>query len=961
MRSLDLHRRIRRRQSLVNQRKHRPSQKGARLGLALSAAISFTAGLGIIILGLGYGSLIGDLPSLAQIPVLLNADNGLLLQPTALYDRSGSQLLLKLENPGIPRRYLTLNPDAEEFLAPTIVQVTVARMEPDFWTSPGFARRNITSSQPQTIAENLVDSLLLWNEPLGLRHTLHLRLLSAQLTAQYGRSQVLEWYLNSAYYGRMAYGVDSAAWLYFNKPASDLNMAEAAMLVAANETPTLNPLDSPTAARERQQAVLEQLLAAGLVSQGEYVLASQVEVMLRPVYEPQAQTAHAFSRLVVEQLSENIDIRRLEMGGLRIITTLDGNLQSQLVCATQVQLQRMQGEAATQALVTSDDCKAARLLPTMPPLERYFPEDLMASGIVLDPQTGQVLAYLGRTTIESESASVTGYQPGSLLTPFVAVAGFARGYTPASLVWDIEASLPEDLTGFQNPDGTYHGPQRLRMALVNDYLSPVAQLLEQFGPRDVWRLAAQFGISGLADNGDPLELIYSGAEVTSLQAAQGYAVFANLGVSTGRVSPNEPGLQPMMVLSVEESNGRNWYREPPAESHFILSEEIAYLVHHILSDEVARRPSLGYPNPLDIANPSAAKIGRVDGRRQVWVAGYTRQRVAVVWFGLPEDSETDLHLDDRAAAGLWHAVMQYANRELPAEDWSAPQGVTFLDVCDPSGQLPTNICPSIVSEVFLSGSEPTILDTLYRVFHVNQETGRLATVFTPIELVEEQVYLITPPEAAAWAEDSGLPTPPQVYDAIQPAAFFDDTVIERPELFDYVRGEVTIRGTASGEGFVSYRLQVGAGLNPLSWQQIGEDHHEPIDGGVLGVWDTSGLEGLYALRLVLQREGQAIETAVTQITVDNTPPQVSIPYPLNGQSFSLSEQSEITLQAEVQDGIGIGQVVWMVDGEEISDRARPPFTLPWSLTAGEHILEVKAYDLAGNVTYSDPTKINVQP
>ena len=585
----------------------------------------------------------------------------------------------------------------------------------------------------------------------------------------------------------------------------------------------------------------------------------------------------------------------------------------------------------------------------------------MASGIVLDPQTGQVLAYMGRTTIETESNSLSGYQPGSLLTPFVAVAGFTRGYSPASLVWDIEASQPANLVGFQNPDGTYHGPQRLRMALVNDYLAPVAQLLAQFGPRDVWRLAAQFGISGLAESDAPLELIYSGGQVTTLQAAQAYAVFANSGVSTGRLLPNEPGLQPVLVLSVEEANGRNWYQEPPAESRFILSDQITYLVHHILSDEVARRPSLGYPNPLDIANPSAAKIGRVEGGQQVWAAGYTRQRVAVVWLGLPEESETDLQLDERAVAGIWHAAMQYANRELPAEDWSPPVGVTFVDVCDPSGQLPTNICPSIVSEVFLTGGEPTILDTLYRTFQVNQETGRLATVFTPLELVEERVYLITPPEAADWVENSGLPTPPEVYDAIQPPAFYDFTVIERPELFDYVRGEVTIRGTASGPGFVSYRLQVGAGLNPLSWQQIGEDRIEPVEGGVLGIWDTSGLEGLYALRLVLQREDQAIETTVTQITVDNSPPQVFVPYPSDGQTFSLAEQSEITLQAYVQDGIGIRQVVWIVDGEEVSDRAKPPYTLLWTLTAGEHALEVKAYDLAGHVTYSDPTKIIVTP
>ena len=112
---------------------------------------------------------------------------------------------------------------------------------------------------------------------------------------------------------------------------------------------------------------------------------------------------------------------------------------------------------------------------------------------------------------------------------------------------------------------------------------------------------------------------------------------------------------------------------------------------------------------------------------------------------------------------------------------------------------------------------------------------------------------------------------------------------------------------------------------------------------------------------MVQRENQAIETVVTQITIDNTPPQVTIPYPVDGQIFSLAEQAEITLQADVQDGIGVRQVVWIVDSEEISDRSQPPYTLSWPLKIGEHTFEVKAYDVAGHVTYSEPTKITVEP
>ena len=240
---------------LLMQRRRRRREKekrspGRRLEIGMIAVgMAFSLVVVIVLLGVSaaYGSLTKDLPSLERLPALLNPDDGLLQQPTRIYDRSGRHLLLSLENPGVPRRYLSINPGAEEFLSPRLMQVTIALLEPDFWRSPGFGWRDISSPEPQTIAERLVDRLLLSQEPPGVKRTLYLRVLAAQLVAHYGRAQVLEWYLNSAYFGHLAYGTDSAAWLYLDKPASQLDLPEAAMLVAVGETPALNPLDSPPA------------------------------------------------------------------------------------------------------------------------------------------------------------------------------------------------------------------------------------------------------------------------------------------------------------------------------------------------------------------------------------------------------------------------------------------------------------------------------------------------------------------------------------------------------------------------------------------------------------------------------------------------------------------------------------------------------------------------------------------
>jgi hypothetical protein len=157
---------------------------------------------------------------------------------------------------------------------------------------------------------------------------------------------------------------------------------------------------------------------------------------------------------------------------------------------------------------------------------------------------------------------------------------------------------------------------------------------------------------------------------------------------------------------------------------------------------------------------------------------------------------------------------------------------------------------------------------MYRRFSINRETGLLATVFTLPQLIEERVYLVVPPDARAWAESTGLEIPPDAYDVIQAPQINPDVNISAPELFTEVNGEVRIEGTAAGEEFVSYRVLAGQGLNPQEWIQIAEEN-EPVTDGLLAEWDTSELNGLYALQLQVIRTDQRVDTAIIQVTVSN--------------------------------------------------------------------------------------------
>jgi len=939
---------VRRRHRRSLERRAAPVRRAGGLAFGLGSLLTLALMAALIGLGIGYASLTTDLPPVSQLPAWLDPETGALLEPTRIYDRTGEHLLLTLENPGVPRGMLPIDPQQSDPISPIFTQTVLMLHEPGFWQNPGFRPGSLLDPEPQTLAERLVSDLLLGGEPAGTRRALRMRLLAAQVTAQYGRTQVLEWYLNSASFGHLAYGVDSAARLYLGKPGSQLDLAESALLAAALEAPALNPIDAPAAALEKQQEVLGRLFAQGAISQDDYLQAQRKVLAFRQPLDPPNPTAQAFTRLAINQLAGLYGRERLERGGLRILTSLDYDLQLQVSCALRTQLARLEGRAPQASLPGGAECQASLLLPAFTPGGAALPSSLTGSALVTDPSTGEVLALVGESTRSAETSTLGDHPPGSLLSPFAAVAAFVRGYSPASLVWDVPASRPAAIGQEGNPDRAYHGPQRLRTALANDYLVPLSQIIDQIGPTAVWRSAAALGMGGLEGSREPGALLYAGGGANLLQLAQSYGAFATLGMEYGVDQAGSSSLQPVLVRSVEDLSGQGGIAAPAARSQTALSAALAYLVNDVLSDEAARWPSLGYPNPLEIGRPAGAKTGQTAGGLNAWAVGYTPQRLSAVWLGLPAGE--DAAIDPLAAAGLWHALMQYTHRGLPSQDWTQPAGLSRVDVCDPSGALPTAACPNVVSELFLNGNEPAAADTLYRTYQINRETGRLATVFTPPAQVIEQTFLIAPPAAQEWAFEAQIPRPPEEYDTILVPPVDAAVNIAQPALFSTVRGVVRVRGTAGGADFASFRVQAGQGINPATWLQIGEGT-APVSAGLLGEWDTTRApDGLYALRLLVVRADKSVEVAVAQVTVDNTPPLARSAFPLPGQSLHAGKLA--VLQAEVSDGVGVKRVSWWLDGVKIGERTEAPYSLPWTAAAGSHSLVVKAEDAAGNVVES---------
>jgi len=803
--------------------------------LGLGISLSLMAALLILGGGLGYAELTHDLPSIEHLPILLNPPDALLLQPTRLYDRTGEHLLLTLAPDESPRRYLPINPQNPQHLPKELGEALVALSDPGFWTHGGYSLTDWQdpASHP-TLAQALVYELLLQDEPASLRRALRERMLAAQATREYGRTQILEWTLNYADFGNLAFGAEAAAQMYLGKSATELKPGEAALLAATANAPDMNPSDALEPAMRRRDMTLQVMRSLGMLTEqqaAEAIAEPAPAARVRPTAVPDA--APAFLRLVSSQLDQHFPRARIERGGAIITTTLDYDLQMQAACTTLTFAARLEGESDP-----STPCAGADRLPALQPDSRVAAPS--ASAVILDPLTGQVLAAVGETLGDIETASLDAHDPGSMMDTFVYLTAFTRGYSPGSLVWDIPG---EDQTVV--PEARYYGPVRMRIALANDLAAPSQWLAAQLGPEAIERTVASFGLRPEA--------------VTLADAASAYGVFAAGGVRFG-----QPGAT--TVLRVESVDHSLWLDLSQPQAQPVLAEALAYVMNDVLSDEKARELSMGSLNPLELERPAGARVGRTRSGADLWVVGYTPSRVAAVWVGT-ESGDTTLGRSPRTAAGLWNALMQAATLNLPADGWLVPAGVTAVDVCDPSGMLPTADCPAIVSELFLSGNEPAQADTLYRKEAVNRETGLLATVFTPSELVEERVYMVVPPEALDWAASANVPIAPSGYDAIQSAPVNPDVRISTPVMFATVGGQVQIRGTASGADFERYRVLVGRGLNPQEWIAVGQEPIDPVDDGLLATWDSTGLSGLYAIQLQVIRSDQRVDSAVVQVTV----------------------------------------------------------------------------------------------
>ncbi|MCU0464996.1 MAG: PBP1A family penicillin-binding protein [Anaerolineae bacterium] len=647
-----------------------------------------------IVVGLALW-LLPDLPDLNQL------GDGLKRPSTRIFDRHGA-LLYEILSPTEGRN----TPVAIADIPPHCRAAVIATEDANFYTHPGVdpvgvlralwinLRGGEVVAGGSTITQQTARMVFLDPLDRSLKRKLQEMILAVRLETAYSKDEVLALYLNQAYFGSLAYGIEAAARAYFGKSASALSVAECALLAGVLQAPALyDPLTNPDAARERQGVALRLMFERGDLTAAEAARALDEPLAFAAAPFP-IQAPH-FVMAVWTQLARDYP-DRLYRDGLDVYTTLDLSWQQAAERVARQQLFFLNDPNQTERTPVGADSAAL---------------------VALDPHTGEVLAMLGSPNYFDAdiSGAVNGTlalrQPGSTLKPFTYAAAMdpdrPNPWTAATITQDVVTAFTTrkgELYVPTNFGNVEHGPVTVREALASSYNIPAVAALEAVGVRSMVDLAARAGMTSLWDNPDlDLAVTLGGGEVRLLDLTQAYAVFANGGY---RVAP-------VMITRVAVRGQETLYEwTPPALTERLIDPRVGWLITDMLADDVARTNGFGRGSLLNIGRPAAAKTGTTTDSRDNWVVGYTPSVVVGVWVGNP-DNRAMVNATGLTGAGpIWHHFIRQVLAGTPPEPFPQPDGLVRVDICLPSGLLATIDCPTRRAEWFIPGTQPT--ETLAR-------------------------------------------------------------------------------------------------------------------------------------------------------------------------------------------------------------------------------------------------------
>lgn len=660
--------------------------------------------IGIFFALVFYFLILKDLP----LPTKLSSSST--PQSTTIYDRNG-KLLYNIYD----KKNQVFIPLSQ--IPKYMQQATIAIEDKDFYSHGAIDLRGMTRAAinilfhkqlqgGSTLTQQLVKNSLLTQERTIPRKIKEI-ILAFATEFLYSKNQILEMYLNQSPYGGPAYGVEAAAQKYFGKSAKNLDLAQSALLASLPQSPTqYSPFGShPEFAKKRQLEVLDAMEREGYITSKQKEKASKESLKYKHISN-NIEAPH-FVLYIKDLLIQKYGEKEVTEGGLKVITTLDLNIQNM-------------AQASVSAEVNQ--------------LPRYYHVS-NGSALVTNPATGEILAMIGSKDYFDESidgnVNVTTAlrQPGSSIKPINYAVGLINHYNAATTFIDQPTCFPNQ-GGREycpvNYDGKWHGLVAMRYALGNSLNIPAVKMLKANGIEAMIATASAMGITTFNNPQNyGLSLTLGGGEVRMIDMAQAFGVFANEGY---RIN-----LHP--ILKIVDKNGKVLENYDPPQSPIfgkkILPEGVAFIISDILADNGARLLEFGDNSSLKIPGQTVSvKTGTTNDFKDNWTIGYTPSYLVAAWVGNDDNTAmSGLVSGITGAAPIWKDIMSQLLIGKSPQPLTRPSTVIQKKVCSDTGTIPQlsptgSTCPTRL-EYFIIGSEPKASSVINTKTWIDKDTGDL--------------------------------------------------------------------------------------------------------------------------------------------------------------------------------------------------------------------------------------------
>jgi penicillin-binding protein 1C len=854
-----------------------------------------------------YYSIARTLPSVEDLQTRASQ-----FETTRILDRNGNPLYEILDPNAGRRTYVTLDK-----ISPVLLAATIATEDKDFYEHPGFDftaivralwenyRTNGQGGGASTITQQLARALLLSPEERAQRtYSRKAReiILAAEITRRYSKDDILELYLNEIYYGNLAYGIEAASETYFGKSANQLDLAEASFLAGLPQSPSVYDIYTNrdvTLARQQQVLVLmyglTQVKGCIPVSNSEAPICVDATAAADAANDMKSRTFNSpnvnaryphWVNFVRSQLEEKYDAQTIYRSGFVVYTTLDPTLQDEA--------QRLVTEQVS--LLADKNAHNGAL-------------------VAIKPSTGEILAMVGSPDFNNEAisgqinmADSPTRQPGSSIKPINYVAAFEKGWTPATLIWDVPSEFPPsgDPNDTREPyrpinyDGRFHGPVTVRTALSNSFNIPAVKTLNFVRVYDdpntpqkdgMIAMAERLGITSFTRPDYGLSLTLGGGDVSLLELTSAYSVFANGGKK----------IPPVSILRIVDFQGNVVYEYQPPQPEQVIRPEHAFLISSILSDNEARSWMFGRNSLLNLPFQVAAKTGTTNDFRDNWTLGYTPDLVTGVWVGNADYTPMVNTTGLTGAAPIWSAFMQYAVPIVSGgapTPFSVPGGIVEKVICSVSGTEPSQSCRGGQRSEFFASDQPPLpaSQDLFRRVNIDTWTGLIAGDACKDFVKDDMVMNVSDEwgrkwlrtgEGRDWLESHDMPRDPFFAPDRECSSTDPHPVLQFSNLSDGTAITTTpfpITGIidVKNGGFTSWRLEYGIGQDPAEWTLLAQGQNAFPDSSLIYTWDLKDITtNQVTLRLYLSNgeENYAERRVVLSLSLP-TPSPTFTPTPI---------------------------------------------------------------------------------